>query len=133
MVIKFSRKLTAVIVILHLVASAMVLMTDLPLWTRSILLLMILLSLIYHLVRDVLFLLPDSWREFSLDQEGLNIVTKDGTRLQGRIASDSVVSPYFILLRVKLEGEFLLRSKVLFPDSLEPDAFRRTCVILRYS
>jgi len=84
-------------------------------------------------VRDVLFLLPDSWREFSLDQEGLNIVTKDGTRLQGRIASDSVVSPYFILLRVKLEGEFLLRSKVLFPDSLEPDAFRRTCVILRYS
>jgi len=133
MVIKFSRKLAAVIVFLHLVTSAMVLMTDLPLWTRSILLLMILLSMIYHLARNVLFLLPGSWREFSLDQDGVTIVTRDGTSFQGRIAQGTVVSPYLILLRVKLEGEFLLKSRVLFPDSLEQDAFRRACVLLRYS
>jgi len=133
MVIKFSRKLTAVVVTLHLVAFAMVMLTALPLWARFIMLLMILLSMIYQLARDVFFLLPGSWREFSLDQDGVTIVTRDGASFQGRIAQDSVVSPYLIVLRVKQEGKFLLRSRVLFPDSLEQDAFRRTCVLLRYS
>jgi len=114
-------------------AAVLVSFTAMTLGTKSIMLLLIILSLIYHLAREVLFLLPESWRQFSLTQEGLTFITKDGSKFQGRIAHGTFISPYFVVLRIKLEGDYQLKSKVLFPDSLGLDAFRRVCVLLKFA
>jgi hypothetical protein len=89
--------------------------------------------LLYHLARDVFLLLPDSWQEIYLDHGEVVIVTRRGSKLIGRIANRTTVSPYFIVLSIKFEGFHLQHSRVIFPDALNVGAFRDICVRLKYA
>lgn len=95
--------------------------------------LLVTLSLLYHLARDVLLLLPNSWREVTLVPGGQSIVTRDGSRIPFRIASQTIVSPHFIVLSVSLEGHRLLAFRVIFPDALDTGIFRELCVRLKFA
>ena len=118
---------------LHILVVAVVYVTALPLGARSAILLMILLSLFYYLVRDVFFLMPHSWREISLVQDGVELLTRDGTALIGQLATGTMVSSFFVVLRLKLHGHYLPVSRVIFPDALRMDEFREFCVRLRFA
>lgn len=133
MAVKYSPRFAMLLLLLHMVAATVVYATDMPLQARLLMLLLIFLSLVYHLARDTFLLLPYSWREISLEQGGVSVVTRDGTKLLGRLANDSTVSPCFILLRVKQEGRYLPVSRIIFPDALEAGAFREFCVRLKFS
>jgi len=95
-------------------------------------LILILLSLLFYLTRDVLLLFPGSWREISFDQGSISIVTRDGSALSGQIISSTTVSPYFAVLRVMLQGRRLSASWTVFPDSLDAGQFRELCVYLKF-
>jgi hypothetical protein len=131
--VKPSLRFAVSLLLLHLAATVVVYATAMPLPAKLALFMLIFLGLSYYLARDVLLLLPDSWREISLDHEGVSIVARDGNRLLGRVAHKTVVSPYLVLLCVKLEGHRLLVCRVLFPDALGTGAFRELCVYLRFA
>lgn len=133
MAIRFSPRFAILLLLLHMMVAAAVYVTAMPLEARLAMLLMILLSLIYYLARDVFLLLPDSWREISLEQNGIVVVTRDGSKLPGRFANETTVSSYFVVLRVKPEGRHLPVSRVIFPDALSAGAFRELCVHLKFS
>ena len=120
------------LLILHMIAAILVYVTDLAPEARIAMMLLVSLSLLYYLARDVFLLLPDSWHEIFLDQGDVVIVTRRGSKLIGRIANTTAVSPYLIVLRIKLEGFHLLHSRVIFPDALNVGAFREICVRLKY-
>lgn len=119
--------------LLHLMAAAVVYATAIPWPAKLVMLVLIILSLAYCLARDVLQLLRDSWREISLDQKNVSIVTRDGTSFIGQIANMTFVSPYFVVLCVKVERKRLLASRVIFPDAVSMGAFRELCVHLKHA
>jgi hypothetical protein len=181
MAIKFSPRLALLLLLFHTIVATAVSMTVMPLAARLAILMLILLSLIYYLARDVLLLFPDSWREIAFEnhphpnlldgttshstrlqetaakslvipegegtiasspasgrglRKGLasvSVVTRDGSGLSGQVASNTTVSPYFIVLRVKLEGHRLPVFRAIFPDALDAGAFRELSVYLRFS
>jgi hypothetical protein len=104
-----------------------------PLPVKLMILLLIFLSLFYYLVRDVLLLLPDSWRDISLGQDGVSVISRDGSSFFGKVANKTVVSPYFVVLCVRLEGHRLVASRVLFPDAMDAGVFREFCVRLKFA
>ncbi len=121
------------LLLLHAIVAAVVSMTVMPLVARLAMLVLILLSLIYYLARDVLLLFPDSWREIAFDQGGVSVVTRDGSSLSGQVANNTTVSPYFAVLRVRVEGYRLPVFRTIFPDALDTGAFRELSVHLRFS
>ena len=118
---------------LHMITAIVVYVTDMPLPAKLAILLLITLSLIYYLTRDVLLLLPNSWRDISLRPDGMSVSIRNGSGLFGQVTNNTVVSPYFIVLCVRWEGHRLLRSRVIFPDALKAGAFRELCVRLKFT
>lgn len=133
MAIKFSVRFAMSLLLLHVMTTVVVFMTAMPLEAKLAMSLLISLSLIYYLVRDIFFLFPDSWREISLDQDGVAIITRDGSKLLGKCANETTVSSYFVVLRVKMEDRHLAVSRVIFPDALGAGAFREFCVRLKFA
>jgi hypothetical protein len=131
--VKASLRFAVSLLLSHMIVATVVYATAMPLPVKLVLFMLIAMSLFYYLARDALLLLPGSWREISLDQEGVSVVTRDGSICPGQIANQTVVSPYFVALCVKLEGHRLLVSRVIFPDAMSPGAFREFCVRLKFA
>jgi len=118
---------------LHSITAIIVSATAMPVAARAAAFVLILLSLSYHLARDVLRLSPGSWIQISLGRDGVSVVTRDGRRYSGQIEKKTVVCPYFVVLRIKPEGHHLTVARVIFPDALADDAFRELCVRLKFA
>ena len=121
------------LLVLHMMAAAIVIVTAMLWQAKLVVLMLVILSLAYYLARDVLLQLPDSWRDISLDQKDVSVVTRGGTVLMGRVANQTFVSPYFVVLCVKPDGRRLPVSRVIFPDAISAAAFRELCIYLRYA
>jgi toxin CptA len=120
------------LLLLHMAAAAVLYATAIPWLARLAMLMLIILSLTYYLARDVLLLLGDSWRDISVDQKDVSVVTRDGGSFLGQVADKSFVSPYFVVLCLKLEGGRLV-SRAIFPDGISAGAFRELCVYLKFA
>lgn len=133
MAIKPSPRLALFLLLSHALVAIVIYATVMPPAARLALLMPILLSLFYYLARDALLLFPDSWREISFDQGRVLVVTRDGSGFSGHVANGTAVSPYFAVLRVRLEGHRLPVFRTIFPDTLGTDEFRELCVRLRFA
>jgi hypothetical protein len=133
MAIKASLRLALLLLFLHMIAAIIVYATAAPPAIRWVIILLIALSLIYYLARDVFLFLPDSWSEISLDQSGVSVVARDGSSFLARVTDTTVVSPCCIVLRGKLDGHRWLVSRVIFPDALSAGEFRELCVRLKFA
>ncbi|MCG6932825.1 MAG: hypothetical protein LJE57_04225 [Gallionella sp.] len=127
-----SLRFAVLLLLLHLAAASVVVATVMPVPARLLLLLLVALSLAYYLLRDVLLLLPGSWHEISLNLHEISVVTRSGPGFFGQIAKQTVVSPYFVLFRVRPQGRHRTISRVVFPDSMRPGVFRELCVHLKF-
>jgi len=132
MAIKPSRIFAALLLFTHAAAALATYLAAVPLTVRLAVFLLIGSSLIYHVARDALLLLPDSWGDVTHAAGGLSIATREGKVFFGRLENRIMVSPYFIVLRVKIEGRHLPVSRVIFPDAMEAGEFRKLCVQLKY-
>lgn len=130
--VKPSLRFAVLLLLLHMMAAIVVFATDVALPVKLLLFMMVVVSLIYYLARDVLLLLPDSWREISLNQNEVSVIVHTGSSFMGRVAPRTLVSPYFIVLCVQLGGHHILVSRVFFPDSLGQGAFRELCIHLKF-
>jgi len=131
--VKPSLRFAVSMLLLHTMVATVVYATDMALPAKLVLFLLVALSLIYYLARDVLMMLPDSWREISLDQRDISVVVRNGYGFLGQVADKTMVSPYFVVICVRLEGHHRLVSRVIFPDSMSAGAFRELCVHLRFA
>ena len=132
MAIKPSPRLALLLLLFHAIAATAVYATAMPPAARLAILVLVLLSLIYYLARDVLLLFPGSWREISFDQGGVSLVTRDGSVFSGQVSGNTTVNPYFALLRIRPEGHRLPVSRTIFPDALDAGAFRELSVLLKF-
>jgi len=132
MAIKPSPRLALLLLFQHMIAAAIVYATDLPSVLGLTIILLVALSLIYHLARDAFLLSPDSWHEISLDKRDISVAVRDGSSILAQVTNTTIVSPFCILLRVRLEGHHLLVSRVIFPDALSAGEFRELCVRLKF-
>ncbi|MEO6975959.1 MAG: protein YgfX [Gallionella sp.] len=130
--VKPSLRFAVSLLLLHAIAATVVYATDIAWPAKLAVFLLVALNLVYYLLRDDLLLLPYSWREVSLDQSDISVAVRNGSSFTGQVTNKTVVSPYFVVLCVKLEGHRLLASRVIFPDSMGQGAFRELCVHLRF-
>ena len=135
MLIKYSWRFCLLLLLAHTLAAVAIQATVLPLAARLALLVLIFLSLIYYLMRDVFLLLPDSWCQvlFEVEKGEIELVTRDGVKVSAQLAYGIIVTAYFVVLRCKLPGHVLPRSRVIFPDALNPGVFRDFCVRLKFA
>jgi len=128
-----SLRFAVLLGLLHLLAASVVVATVIALPAKLLMLLLTALSLAYYLLRDVLLLLPVSWHQISLSQHEVSVVTRNGSGFPGRVAPWTLVSPYFVVLRVLPQGRHRPVFRVFFPDSMRPGAFRELCVHLKFA
>lgn len=133
MAIKPAPRFAMLLLLFHGIVAAVVYVTAMPPVAGLAIFLLVLLSLFYYLARDVFLILPDSWREISLDQGNVSVVTRGGSNFVGQVAGKAVVSPHLVVLRLRLEGRRLPVSRVIFPDAMGADAFREFCVRLKFA
>jgi hypothetical protein len=133
MVIKPSLRFALLLLFLHMTAATIIYATVLPAVARTAIILLIALSLIYYLGRDVFLVFPDSWHEISLDKGDISVAARDGSSLLAQVANTTIVSPFCILLRIRMEGHHLLISRAIFSDSLGEGEFRELYIHLRFS
>ncbi|MDO8813728.1 MAG: hypothetical protein Q7J38_17115 [Gallionella sp.] len=120
------------LLLFHLIAAMVVYATAMPLVGRLAVILIVLLSLFYYLARDVLLILPGSWCDIALDKSNTSVVFRDGANYHGKIGNKTIVSPHFVVLRIRFDNHRLPVSRVIFPDALGTGAFRDLCVRLKY-
>jgi len=101
MAINPSLRFALLLLLLHATVAVVISVAVMPLAARLALLIPILLSLLYYLARDALLRLPESWCEISLTQDTVLVVTRDGSDFSGKVASNTTVSPYFVVLCIK--------------------------------
>jgi hypothetical protein len=133
MAIKPSPRFALFLLFLHIAAAITVYVTDVPPLIRLVTIMLIVLSLIYYMARDAFLLFPDSWCEISLGQSGVSVVARDRSNFFAQVAETTVISPYGILLRVRLDGHRMLVSRIIFPDALGEGEFRELCVHLKFT
>lgn len=133
MAIKPSVRFATVLLLSHAIVASVVYMTAMPWTARLAVFLLIVLSLSYYLARDAFLIFPGSWREISLDQSSVSVVARNGSKLIGQVAGKTIVSPYFVLLRIRPEGRHRSISRVIFPDAMDGDAFRELRVCLKFA
>jgi len=131
--VKPSPRFAALLLILHLAVALVVSATAMPLPAKLLVILVAILSLAYYLSRDVLLRLPGSWLEISLDQKDVSIAARNGSGFLGQVVNQTVTNPYFVVLCVQPEKHRKLVSRVIFPDSISPGAFRELCVHLKFT
>lgn len=133
MTIKPSQCFVVALLLFHLVAVIVVCVADIPLNAKLSAIPIILLSLLFHLGRDALLLMAGSWCGVSHGQAGVTVVTRGGSSLIGKLANNTFVSPYFIVLRISLEGRHLPLSRVIFADAMNVDDYRELRVRLKFN
>lgn len=134
MAIHPSPRLFVLLLSSHLIAVLALCVGAMPPLVRLALLLPVLASLAFHLARDALLMLSASWRSLSVGEAGAaTIAARDGSVLTGQVADGSVVTPWFVVLRIRPEGKRRSVARVIFPDAVGGDAFRELCVRLRYA
>lgn len=133
MTIKFSPRFCLLLMLMHMVAAITVYATTVPFAFKGAVILLVALSLLYYLARDVFISFPASWHEIALEQDSVQVTVRDGSSFYGQVTSTTIVSQYCIVFRVRQGRRQLLVSRAIFPDSVSPGEFRELCVGLKFA
>ena len=93
----------------------------------------ILYGMIGFLLRDARLASKQSCVAFRLEgQDAIVLILRNGMHLQGRVSADSLVTPYLVILNVKVGERRGVRSVPVLSDAMGADSFRRLRVALRW-
>ena len=129
--IKPSRTFCWLLSAVHLLVVVSICLTNLVLWARSGVVLLVLLSLfhqLYHHMRG-----RQSWRAFSLEQKRVVVTTAGGNELSGEVAHGTVVTSHCVVLCARLDRYKLPVCQVIFRDAMQAAEFRELRVRLKFS
>jgi hypothetical protein len=87
----------------------------------------------YCLTFDTYLRMGHSCVAFRLEtQDEIVLVLRNGRHLAGRVSSDSLVTPYIVILNVVLKEPRRRRSLLISPDAMGVESFRRLRVALKW-
>lgn len=124
--------LTIVLVASHSTALAVLAPLALPIWTRTLLALLVMASLLYHLWHDAWLLARSSNKTLLLDGDVIQLVARNGDQITAQVLTDSLVTPFITILNVLPQGAYFARSVIILPDSQDTESFRQLRVWLRW-
>ena len=125
-----SRFMMGFLLLTHL--GALLLITTLPLqwWAQVLIAIIVLLSLIYSIEKQVYYKTRKAIREFRTDDGKTWYLTETrGQELTATTMGDSVVTLSLIILNVRLENKGK-RSILIFKDAVDKSTFRQLRVLL---
>lgn len=126
-----SRNFALFITLTSAIALCVIWATNLEVWLRLVLAALVLASLYYHTVAHVLLRSQSAWHSYYWRKGGLVVVTRAGEGLLAEILPETIVTPYFVLIRARDERGALI-SQLIFWDALGEDEFRALRVRLRF-
>lgn len=104
----------------------------LPLWAGLALILLLMFSLLYHLLRDARLSLPTSFKALKTDGQNWSVLTQSGAVLPVYFCHDCVVMPWLIVLNMTQPGNTFTHHLVLMPDSMTFAELRQLRVLLKW-
>lgn len=114
----------------HAASLTIVWLTTLPNLIQIAISLLILFGLLHYRA----LLLQQSHSAFTLEaDQTITLISPLGISQNGTIAHDTVVTPYFVLLRIKIETEHFTINLPIFYDALPADAFHQLRIRLKYA
>jgi toxin CptA len=117
----------------HTAAVAIVAPVELSAWMKAALLAAIGVSLVLALRRHAWLSSTDAITAIELGDEDALICRYDGRSEHARLLGTTYISPYLTLLNLRVMGRILPRHMILVPDNVDPEAFRRLRVWLRWA
>lgn len=133
MVLRPAFKLAYLLMIMTLMACLVLLFLPISIFLNILLVMAVLTSATYFILRDVLLALPHSWHGLVLGLRDEMVMTqRNGERFICEVLPDSVVLSYCSVLRLKVKDHFWPRSLVLVAESADPDVLGRWRVWLRW-
>ena len=127
-----SRLLARFLLLIHLFALGVTLTAALPV-TARIGLLCSLFLYAYYSQRRLCESYPGRVVQVRLTSEGrAGLVTRDGRKRVGALRTDSLVTPWLIILRFRIQGTFRNENLVIARDTLSGEELRRLRVLLRF-
>lgn len=128
-----SYRLVTILSLAHLVAGGLLWPLALPLEVKAVIVVLLIISLIYYLRKDALLSANDAAIALQLkDDMFCIVVTRSGQSIACRILGSTFVAPYLTVMNLQPVGKFLMRSVVIFPDSIKVEEFRRLRIWLRW-
>jgi len=127
-----SYYLAAMLITAHGATLAALFPLDFPIWAKTALAFLVLLSLGYHLWREAWLFAPSACVALMLEGDQVVLSTRGGEQLTAQILRDSLVTPYFTVLNILPQGARFSHSVVILPDSLDAESFRQLRVWLKW-
>lgn len=116
-----------------------VMLLTMPSQIKLILILMIIISAVYAVLKHGLLSLPSSYITLKVNSKNqLQLIRKDGKTLEVKVEKDSTVTPYLTVLNSRVEGASWLQglfghALIIFPDAINAESYRQFRVWLRWA
>jgi toxin CptA len=105
----------------------------LPLWLMIGLMLVVVVWAGYHLTLDAKLRLPHACVAFRLEEGGeIMLILRNGLHVPCTLRTDSLVTPYLVILNASMIDQHGERNVVIAPDSMNTENFRRLRVALKW-
>jgi toxin CptA len=128
-----SRLLLGMQAVAHLGALAIVLAVPLANWIKAITGFAALASMGYAIWRHALLRGRTAVVAVKVSQQGMEIMLRNGAWLPAKVLASSFVSPWLVVLHLKLAKRRFMLPLVLLPDAMGDEDFRRLRVWLLWS
>lgn len=129
--LKLSHLWVASLLGLHILALFVVWLTKLPQMAAILLSAAIILSFSYHFGTTSKRLRGAKPITFSLEKNQISFFDGNEINWQGVVLPQTLVTPYFVLLRAKSTQRIALHFELIFCDAMSADEFRQLRTILR--
>lgn len=127
-----SRLLFAVLLSVYSLAIFICFVIFKPLWLAVLLSALLLCAFVYYVCRDVALILPSSCIKLRPDADSIKMITRNGNEMSCQLARDSLVTSALTILNFLPTDSTRGRSVVIFPDSMDKEAFREIRVQLKW-
>ncbi|HEY6095323.1 MAG TPA: protein YgfX [Gallionellaceae bacterium] len=127
-----SRLLAGLLLLMHLLALSALFTLPLPLWGGALLSLVVLLSLAYWVARAAWLRLATSCVSIRLHGDSVELVCRNGESVSGTVQRDTLVTPFLVVLRILPAEGRRCRNVVIAGDAMAPEALRELRVALRW-
>jgi hypothetical protein len=128
-----SRFLALLFCLLCLLSLVSIWMLPFPVAGLLVLTLVVLCWTGYYLLLDANLGGKRSCVAFRLEgQDEIVLVLRSGTHLAGRVSTESLVTPFLVILNVALKERRGRRSLLIMPDTMGAESFRHLRVALKW-
>ena len=119
--------------VMHGFAAALFWLVPLPHWW-AILFMPVLIGSAWHALRNQAFrTMQHSLIVLRIDTDcRCEFQIRAGDKYEATLLGTSFVAPYFTILNLKVEGVWLVKHLVIFPDAINEEDFRRLRVWLKW-